>query len=523
MIARVNSYDQHVGARILDFFHSRTPWHRGLWNVGLVVTLAEVLEASEAVRAGVLSEEALAYLVSTAQRQVGFDPGAGGASERPVLQAALKSKLRPHGLDYHTVAQLLDTARASYFARWSRSLAGPNPPRAERTARAIASHLLDVGFSPDFLHRWWSYRLRHAPTEQPLAEVVAEADELATAKPKRFEILVAVESELSLEDGTPRGWLTAPQVLAWLADHAFDGRGVHHKGGFLFEPSALDADAAAAAATELIDRLTARVAVVKRAGLKPLDQLWIKGEAKARRMNRRKRGVWVTALQREQQLYSTTHEGTLDAAIGLLSHMQSSSPGAAVAGGWAAIEALLGEAGDRGGAADRLAMLVACSFPRAELTALSYAAPRTSPRRVATTLAGAETNRDRAAAFASALQSHDLDETTLEPSDRAAATRMRDLLARPDVILKDIHDHATVAFRRFYRQRNLVLHSGKTDAVALRASLRTAAPLVGAGMDRIVHAHYVDGLKPLELAARARIALETLTPASGPSCIDLLG
>jgi hypothetical protein len=41
--------------------------------------------------------------------------------------------------------------------------------------------------------------------------------------------------------------------------------------------------------------------------------------------------------------------------------------------------------------------------------------------------------------------------------------------------------------RRLYRQRNLVLHWGRMNAVGLRAALRTAAPLVGAGMDRIAH------------------------------------
>jgi|SRR5579871_294690 len=79
------------------------------------------------------------------------------------------------------------------------------------------------------------------------------------------------------------------------------------------------------------------------------------------------------------------------------------------------------------------------------------------------------------------------------------------------------------AFLRLYRQRNLVLHGGKTDGVALRASLRTAAPLVGAGMDRIAHAWYVDGLSPLELAARARISLDTVGSADSRKCVDLLG
>lgn len=34
---------------------AKTPWHRGLWTPGTVLSLKEVLEASEAVQAGVLS------------------------------------------------------------------------------------------------------------------------------------------------------------------------------------------------------------------------------------------------------------------------------------------------------------------------------------------------------------------------------------------------------------------------------------------------------------------------------------
>ena len=66
----------------------------------------------------------------------------------------------------------------------------------------------------------------------------------------------------------------------------------------------------------------------------------------------------------------------------------------------------------------------------------------------------------------------------------------------------------------------MVLHWGKTDAVGLRASLRTAAPLVGAGMDRVAHAWFVEKTSPLELAARARVRLETRT--LGSAFVDLL-
>ncbi|MFD3822073.1 hypothetical protein [Streptomyces sp. NPDC058625] len=58
--------------------------------------------------------------------------------------------------------------------------------------------------------------------------------------------------------------------------------------------------------------------------------------------------------------------------------------------------------------------------------------------------------------------------------------------------------------------------------MALEASLRTAAPLVGAGLDRIIHADCTEGLDPLDLAARADISLTLVNGETGLSVVDLL-
>ena len=86
----------------------------------------------------------------------------------------------------------------------------------------------------------------------------------------------------------------------------------------------------------------------------------------------------------------------------------------------------------------------------------------------------------------------------------------------------DIEDHAKQSLRRLYRQRNLVLHWGRMNAVGLSAALRTAAPLIGAGLDRIVHAWFATRTNPLELAARARLRLDLLESTDGCLPVDLL-
>ncbi len=136
-------------------------------------------------------------------------------------------------------------------------------------------------------------------------------------------------------------------------------------------------------------------------------------------------------------------------------------------------------------------------------------------------LANCTENRDRSLLVARAI--HARPELTLPGlSDKAALSRMRKLFTAPRKTLEDLRTHITDSFSRLYRQRNLVLHWAKTDGIALRSSLRTTAPLVGAGMDRIAHAWYVDNLRPIELAARARVALATVSDSNIESCIDLL-
>jgi hypothetical protein len=73
---------------------------------------------------------------------------------------------------------------------------------------------------------------------------------------------------------------------------------------------------------------------------------------------------------------------------------------------------------------------------------------------------------------------------------------MADLVQNPRPVLGDVVGAFRIALRRLCRARNIILHGGATQGVALEASLRTAAPLVGPGLDRIVHAAYAEDLDP---------------------------
>ncbi|MDR5819788.1 hypothetical protein [Caballeronia sp. LZ043] len=220
------------------------------------------------------------------------------------------------------------------------------------------------------------------------------------------------------------------------------------------------------------------------------------------------RGVAVSELFRSDRIFASDGSQDVDAALELLAHLEDSSPPAAIAGGWGAIEGLLADPNDRASAADNLATLVTCSFPRAELTSLSRRAERIFPAECAE-LAGIEANRERSRVLARMILEERM---PVMPSvaDQAAVARMRKLLLNPQPEWQTIKELIAESFHRLYRQRNLILHGGRLDSVALDASLRTVAKLAGAGMDRITHGHYEQGLRPLELVAKATMALAVI-------------
>ena len=521
---RVKPFAEHVAACLLNFCSPRSPWQRRLWTIGPVLGIGEALEASDAAAEGHLSDRAARDVRSAIIREAGQDPGIGDAAQRSVLQKCLSSDLRKESGDYVRLNEILARVQTGYLNRWSRVIERKRDrPRPERAARAIASHLLDAGFTPEYLSRWLSYRLRHN-SDLTLSEILEEAAGLVAARPEVFKVMLPVKATPRTRTDMPSSWLTAQATSKWLRSHGFSTSGLRQAGGFLMEIRARDAWGALEIANERLDLISARVALGVRAITRDCGYGWIAGHKKPFRLHNVRRGVEVRVLEREHRLYESTSQSRLDSALELVAPLNSGAPSTAIAGGWAAVETLLlgpGDSGDRGVAGDRLATIIACSFVRAECTKVAYAHIQATEDPLAQELSNATSNRQRAEILERAIRA----EQSLvlkDPADRVAATRIRAILTNPKKRLLDIETYLAAALRRFYRQRNLVLHSGKTHAVALRAALRTAAPLVGAGLDRLVHSHYVEGLQPLELAARARLNLDLLESLDGGSPVLLL-
>jgi len=111
-----------------------------------------------------------------------------------------------------------------------------------------------------------------------------------------------------------------------------------------------------------------------------------------------------------------------------------------------------------------------------------------------------------------------------ESSYIAAQDRMVAIISDPGTQLGEIKDYVTESLRRLYNQRNTVAHAGSLRSAALSATIRTTLSLVGAGLDRIVHAQLEsDGeLQPLSLVARAETELRLVGTPGGRTLSSLL-
>ena len=179
------------GARLLDFTGDTTPWQRRLWSLGTALALREVYEAGPWVDAQVLSPAALQWLCRDLERLAGDDAGLGAPELRRQLREVLRADLSEHSRHRRRLRELIALINESYVLRWTAAVDASQALSSERLARAVAAHLLDCGYSMGFLHRTVS---RLIAAEATVGDFLAQADQLASASPREFEVLVPFHS-----------------------------------------------------------------------------------------------------------------------------------------------------------------------------------------------------------------------------------------------------------------------------------------------------------------------------------------
>ncbi len=494
-----NTYTEDVLARLREYFSLGAQWQRTLWSVGPAFALRELIESADGVQNGALSAKALRRHAESVAKMLKDDPAAGEKPARRRLLGLLHRDLSAGGARYHELQAWSEDVELHALARWANAVAQSEKPSQERLARALACELFRQGFSPQRLHLW-------VGSVRDGAHQIDEQDLIDRAR-----LLIASKAR------------TARQVASWLQANGFAR--IRQHGGLLIERTARDRHAAAQLGADLADRLAARTSVGTRAKLRFHDVIHVGGHLSPIVASRSRRAE-VRALERQGRLLELDANDHIDQALELLANLNTAPSPVAAAAGWAAVESLLSGPGDEDKVitAERLANLVACSWPRAELTTIAWAylgQPSHNQRLLAEDLKRCQTNRQRAERILAAiLAGQPLD--LASPAERLALQRMRKLVRAPRCELLALRDQAADALRRLYRQRNLVVHGGMTAGFGLASALRTAAPLVGAGLDRVTHAALTDRREPLEIAARAQLEIERAGADDAPPLTDLL-
>lgn len=534
------AYRQHVIARLNDYFRVEgILWTRRLWDVGSILALEELHEIGTWEPRKVIASSAMAWQRQELRRLIGRDLGMGDKNLRRELGALLDSgDLSEPSPGHRRLRQLIDHARMDYLDRWFAALKTGNECKPERLARMVASHLLDLGYTADFLTSWSAgFSRSHATVE----DIVHAAAELARQPVRQFSVLLALDT-IPNRDVAARteGWLNRGEVVDWLRNNGHDPGGLRPGGGFAYRVDARDPYAAAEQVRQIHERLQARSQFIRKArgGLTALPHLWVAGHTTPLPLAGKARSADVLALAHQNHLYNANgRRSPIDDALELAAPINhSGAPGPAVAGAWAAVESLLSHPGDpvpekeRSGkavAADRLAKIIACSWPRAELTTLVHRHKPVGPDDdLARRRDACGTNHERVQVLVDEITSNRVANLNFTGrtryNDLAAAERVEQCVADPRRILNEITAVVTIALRRLYRARNMVLHGGSTSSVVLDAALRTAAPLIGAGLDRITHHFFESGTAPLDLAARAELAVDLVDGDTDLSLADLL-
>lgn len=533
-------YSRHLAARFLDFTSPKTPWARRLWDLGSFLALEELYDAGVWLDRQVLSPRAVKWLQHDLQIQLGQDAAFGTKELRQQLTLCVKSDLTIRSDGRRRLRQIIDLARPGYLDRWATEAALTEPPRPERVARAAATHLLDSGHSLTGLHRWLTDR-----STLSAVDLLTEAASLAGLSPKQFRVWVPViglPKPERLADPLPN-FTRQSDLDPDTAIQLQESSARPLLGAFSYDIEARDAERAVEVVLEVVERMRARARFAGVAGQVVVARAaFVATEKRLIELRKPDRGALIMSLVSEGQLFDVNPAKTyaaqrhaIDDALELAAPLNAGALAPGISGSWAALEALLTDAKDsdeeegKVAAAVRAARLVACSWPRAELTALSYQVDERNGagKELASRLQGVGTNRDRSEIVAAQLRRDNglpLRRSWRFQSDIAAVARMNGLLADPAKVLMQVSGYVEASLRRMYRCRNVIVHGGSTRGDVLDSTLRVVAPLVGATLDRLTHAHLVLGIEPLQLATRADLAISMASDQEmGFDVVDLLG
>lgn len=112
---------------------------------------------------------------------------------RAALQALLR-EVHKSPIARYELEHLLRSVGPNYLGRWSEALKGePGKLATEQASRSLAGHLLGLGFSAGYLHRWATW-LGQGQKPATLSDVFAEAEEVARRPSQTWSVFVPFDA-----------------------------------------------------------------------------------------------------------------------------------------------------------------------------------------------------------------------------------------------------------------------------------------------------------------------------------------
>lgn len=514
--------------RLLELTSTKSPWQRRLWRGGTMELAQEFL--SDSVRPGargVAIDDRRRHLMEALRT----DHGVADFGKRiETLAKDISTETDEASHSWIALRHHLIPMNDDYLANWAGAFDSPPPNRpidAEGAARRITAHILGSGMHKNSLHRWLR-NLQSTSAAVTPGDFLREADRRLKAPEKVFTFCVPVDKKPPFEvnSETAPGWMTATETAVWKRRHAPDAKPARHQGSFLLEITARDVNAAADAARDVIAHLRTKFQLGSPNSIGIHPKMWSMQKRSDFPTTATNRMINLASFDRLGRLQDLTTADYLINTLALVEPLQTAAPHIAVMTGWSAIESLLVGPADRDDivAAKRFSLIIAASLMRAEFTWLAKTYIAENDDADARALDECETNIERAKRFQMlAFTRPDLALTNV--TDNLALQRVRPALRNPRQEVARIAEILTREFTRLYRKRNMVVHGGQISGSNLHSISETLTPLIGAGIDRIVHAQLQFGVSPIELSAMAEARVEYLRPPDSHSdggLLDLL-
>lgn len=369
----------------------------------------------------------------------------------------------------------------------------------------------------------WLSAVEKSPKDMSISEFLTEAHGRLQRPERMYTFCVLIESGIDYGKGIPAGWMNPTETAEWLRANLESVPSTRQHGSFLLCASARDVNTAADRARAKLDVLSAKFRLGATTPIKISPRMWSKDKKSEFPTSAINRLVKVKSFEKLGRLYELDQPEYLSNVLELAQPLHSGAPHLAIVSGWSVIESMLVGPSDEYDVvgAGRLALIVAASMLRAELTRLAIKYSELHKDDLAARMRACTENIERAKLLQMRLVVEPLPDMG-SFVENLAVSRVRNAISDPQSEINKISSIMSRELTRLYRKRNMTVHGGQIGGVNLNSVSELLSPLIGAGIDRIVSVGLRFDVPPIELSAIVEARIPYLIPATSEDPGNLL-